>query len=36
MAKLKEGDKAPALAGVDENGNKVKLSTYKGKKLVLY
>ncbi|MBT8196318.1 MAG: thioredoxin-dependent thiol peroxidase [Bacteroidia bacterium] len=36
MAKLKEGDKAPALTGVDENGNKVKLSDYKGKKLILY
>ena len=36
MAKLKEGDKAPAINGVDENGNSVKLSNYKGKKLILY
>lgn len=36
MSKLKEGDKAPAISGIDENGNKVKLSDYKGKKLILY
>jgi peroxiredoxin Q/BCP len=36
MVTLKEGDKAPAFNGVDQNGNKVSLSDYKGKKLVLY
>lgn len=30
------GDKAPALLGYDENGNEVKLSDFKGRKLVLY
>lgn len=30
------GDKAPAFEGKDENGNKVTLSMYKGKKLILY
>lgn len=33
---LKEGDKAPAFSGRDQNGNKVALSDFKGKKLVLY
>jgi thioredoxin-dependent peroxiredoxin len=33
---LKEGDKAPAFTGVDQNGNKVSLKDFKGKKLVLY
>jgi peroxiredoxin Q/BCP len=33
---LKEGDKAPNFEGLDQDGNKVKLSDYKGKKLVLY
>lgn len=33
---LKEGDKAPAFSGKDQDGNKVSLSDYKGKKLVLY
>lgn len=32
----KEGDKAPAFNGKDQNGHKVCLSDYKGKKLVLY
>jgi peroxiredoxin Q/BCP len=36
MTGLKEGDKAPDFKGVIENGNKVKLSDYKGKKLILY
>lgn len=36
MVSLKEGGKAPAFAGIDQNGNKVSLSDYKGKKLVLY
>ncbi len=30
------GDKAPELLGIDENGNAIKLSDYKGKKIVLY
>ena len=36
MIVLKEGDKAPAFSGADQNGNKVNLADYKGKKLVLY
>lgn len=30
------GDKAPEVLGHDENGNEVRLSDFKGKKLVLY
>lgn len=30
------GDKAPELLGHDENGNEVKLSDFKGRKLALY
>lgn len=33
---LKEGDKAPAFSGTDQDGKKVSLADYKGKKLVLY
>ncbi|HSH52054.1 MAG TPA: thioredoxin-dependent thiol peroxidase [Bacteroidales bacterium] len=36
MAILKEGDKAPMFKGVDQNGEKITLDQYKGKKLVLY
>jgi peroxiredoxin Q/BCP len=36
MVTLKEGDKAPAFKGKDQNGNPVSLADYKGKKLVLY
>jgi peroxiredoxin Q/BCP len=36
MITLKEGDKAPAFTGVDQNGKKTSLKDYKGKKLVLY
>src|SRR5258706_472324 len=36
MITLKEGDKAPAFSGNDQNGNKVSLSALKGKKIVLY
>lgn len=36
MITLKEGDKAPAFSGKDQDGKKVFLSDYKGKKLVLY
>ncbi len=33
---LNVGDKAPELLGHDENGNEVRLSDFKGRKLVLY
>lgn len=33
---MKIGEKAPELLGMDQDGNPVKLSDYKGKKLVLY
>lgn len=36
MTHLKEGDKAPAFTAVDQNGNAISLSDYKGKKIVLY
>ena len=36
MSKLKIGDKAPAITAKDENGNTIRLSDYKGKKVVLY
>jgi peroxiredoxin Q/BCP len=36
MVTLKEGDKAPAVSGIDQNGKKISLSGYKGKKVVLY
>ena len=36
MITLKEGDKAPAFTGKDQNGNKISLASYKGKKVVLY
>ncbi|MDO6745184.1 thioredoxin-dependent thiol peroxidase [Tenacibaculum soleae] len=36
MTTLKIGDKAPNFESVDEKGNSVKLSDYKGKKLVLF
>lgn len=36
MITLKEGDKAPVFSGKDQDGNKVSLADYKGKKLVLY
>ena len=34
--KLKEGDKAPNFESTDQDGNKVKLSDFSGKKVVLY
>lgn len=34
--KLKEGMKAPAFKGVDQNGNTVALSDFKGRKVILY
>ena len=33
---LKVGDKAPEVLGIDQEGNEIKLSDFKGKKLVLY
>lgn len=36
MNELIVGQKAPAFEGFDQNGNKVKLDDFKGKKLVLY
>jgi len=36
MITLKEGSKAPAFTGLDQNGKKISLKDFKGKKLVLY
>ena len=36
MAELKPGDQAPAFSLPDQNGNKVKLSDFRGAKLFLY
>ena len=36
MTMLKAGDKAPAFSGKDQNNNLVKLSDFKGQKLVIY
>ncbi len=36
MAKLEPGDKAPAFTLLDDDGNKVTLSTFKGSRVVLY
>ena len=36
MMHLKEGDKAPAFAGKDKDGNTISLKDFKGKKVVLY
>lgn len=36
MTHLKEGDKAPAFTGLNEKGEEVSLSDYKGKKLILF
>src|SRR3982751_5448543 len=36
MVTLKEGDKAPAFSAKDQDGNKVSLSDYRGKRVVLY
>lgn len=36
MTQLKEGQKAPDFHALDEKGNRVSLSDFKGKKLVLY
>jgi peroxiredoxin Q/BCP len=36
MAKLNEGDPAPAINAVDQDGNEITLESYKGRKVVLY
>jgi len=36
MVTLKEGDKTPVFKGIDQNGNKISLADYKGKKVVLF
>jgi len=36
MKLLEVGTKAPSFKGVDQNGKKIALSDYKGKKIVLY
>ena len=36
MTTLEKGDKAPAFEAKDQDGNTIKLSDYKGKKLVLF
>lgn len=36
MVTLKEGDKAPVFAGKNQNGKKISLADFKGKKLILY
>jgi peroxiredoxin Q/BCP len=33
---IKEGSKAPAFKGVDQNGNEVALADFNGKKVILY
>ena len=36
MTHLKSGDTAPEINSVDQNGNKITLEQYKGRKVVLY
>jgi len=36
MTTLVAGDKAPKFSGIDQDGAKIKLSDYKGKKLILF
>lgn len=36
MTHLKEGQKAPAFDGVDQDNQKIKLSDFSGKKVILY
>lgn len=36
MIELKEGDKAPVFSGVNQEGKVLKLSDFKGKRLILY
>ena len=34
--KLKVGDKAPEFSGIDQDGNAIQLTDFKGKKVILY
>lgn len=36
MKQLKEGDKAPAFEGINQDGNTIRLNDLKGKKVILY
>jgi thioredoxin-dependent peroxiredoxin len=36
MIQLKDGDKAPAFTGMDQQGKKISLADYKGKVVILY
>lgn len=36
MTTLKQGDKAPAITAKNQNGETIKLSDFKGKKVILY
>lgn len=36
MISLREGDKAPAFTGRDQDGKKISIADYKGRKLILY
>ena len=36
MSKFKAGDKAPMFEGVNQDGKKISLNDFKGKKLILY
>jgi len=36
MTHLKEGDTAPEINTLDQNGNQISLENYKGKKVILY
>jgi peroxiredoxin Q/BCP len=36
MIQLQVGDKAPAINSIDETGNPITLTQYKGKKIILY
>ncbi|MBN2165839.1 MAG: thioredoxin-dependent thiol peroxidase [Marinilabiliaceae bacterium] len=36
MKQLKEGDKAPVFSGINQNGESISLTNYKGKKVILY
>ena len=36
MTTLEAGDKSPNFSGTDENGNKISLKDFKGKKLILF
>lgn len=36
MTKLKAGDQAPEFVSLDDSGNKISLSDFRGKKIILY